>query len=55
MSWGVIEKSEPLDVTRDHVARALAATDDAEDVWLFSSADAIETVLGTSSVTMRQI
>jgi hypothetical protein len=43
--WGVIEGPEPLETTRDHLARALASANLAEDMWLFSNADAIGVVL----------
>lgn len=43
--WGVIEGPDDAELTRDQVTRALAATDDGDDVWLFSSADAIGVVL----------
>lgn len=43
--WGIIEKPERPDTTSYQVWQALSAASPAEDVWLFSSADAIPTVL----------
>jgi hypothetical protein len=45
--WGVIEKPEGRDTTCDQVRKALAAAGPTEDVWLFSSADAIPHILET--------
>jgi hypothetical protein len=43
--WGIVEGAHDPAVTRDQVKRALAATAEPDDVWLFSGADAIGDVL----------
>ena len=45
--WAIVEGPSDLERTRDQVKRVLAATDNGDDVWLFSSADAIDAVLDT--------
>jgi hypothetical protein len=40
-----VERPERRESVREYVALALAATEAMRDVWLFSSADAIGTVL----------
>ena len=53
--WGIVEGPEDQEVASDQLARALASSDDAEDLWLFSSADDVgrvmRAVLGRSVVS----
>jgi hypothetical protein len=46
--WGVVENSDQLDKTFDDLQRIFAAANKADDVWVFSSADAIPMVLSAA-------
>jgi hypothetical protein len=45
--WGVVEKPDGPETTSEQVRRALSVGRPIEDVWIFSGADAIATVLHT--------
>ena len=45
--WGIVEASQHPEATRNQLARALASSDDAEDLWVFSGAGDIDLVLDT--------
>ena len=52
--WAIVEGPEHPEATRDHLPRALASSDDAEDLWLFSSADDVGLVLKAVLGVSRQ-
>ncbi len=43
--WGIVKTPNRTEAVSDDVIRALGVADNTDDVWLFSSADAISTVL----------
>jgi hypothetical protein len=48
--WGIVQKPQKVDATAEVFEKLFAAADKAADVWVFSSADAIATVLTASGI-----
>ena len=46
--WGVVETPGQVEATFEHLQRIFAAANKADDVWVFSSADAIPMVLSAA-------